>query len=1018
MDYLWEFFEGLDEVVYVSDMETNELIYMNAYLRKILGISSAEEYRGQKCQVLLQGSGIPCSFCTNQKRKPGEFVSWIHKNPIENRHFLIKDSIIPCEGRICRIEIAIDMDKEERGTESGYYARGEAVLNGCLQQLFTTLDPEEAIGRILAYIGKTFQCDRCQLFELENNRTVSNTYEWCADGIMAQKEALQNDPIEVIDWWMEKLRKNEVLIIEDVESIRTTHPASYALLKPQNISALVVGPISEENHVMGFVAVDNPNMDMIEMLTPLLNIIGYFLLSLIRRRDLLRRLNRLSYHDSLTGAYNRHAMLEHQKKELKGSSMGVVYCDITGVKRTNDSVGHAAGDQMICHCYELVHNALHTEWIYRTGGDEFVAVCLDKTADDFNTLVHDFQKQVRGDIYHVAVGYVWSDQQPLNLEMLISQADKVMYENKREYYAVKGMISGVARRKNEELELLEPKDDDSLFRQFMKLNYHDPESFFHSIEKENTSSYFYFGDMQRDVFYISDNMRNDFGFQSNVVPGLVRQWAQHISTAKFRDRYWKELEEMLENKRDVHDLHYQVRKANGETIWVHCYGILKWNEDKTLPLFFSGRVTHQDYNFVADPITNLPRGPAVFKRLNELQKNGKSCIVIGFSFNNITEINNIRGRNYTDRLLRSIADTLTNTLSDKMTFYRVEGMRGMAVVDSDCTETEGALVKQIRSVIENCYEEEGISLHNICSFGVMRYPYEGFSSENFLEHVVSLIRLAKNDLKQEYVEYSAATVQRIQNFSRMALALNRDVASGMQNFRIVIQPVVSADTGEIRGGEVLLRWNFEGRDISPAVFIPMLEKNDMIHLAGRWVFEQSVRNCIRLISYIPSFYLTFNVSLRQLADMHFADVMRETIARYHLGGAHLIAEMTESCLDEQPEELMRFVEMCKQIGIRIALDDFGSGYSSLRMLLRYPCDVIKLDRSLLEEIAESDEKLQFIRSIVYACHQFGRKVCVEGVETEVQRELIQQTGCDLIQGFYYFRPMEVADLFTLVSEKA
>ena len=106
------------------------------------------------------------------------------------------------------------------------------------------------------------------------------------------------------------------------------------------------------------------------------------------------------------------------------------------------------------------------------------------------------------------------------------------------------------------------------------------------------------------------------------------------------------------------------------------------------------------------------------------------------------------------------------------------------------------------------------------------------------------------------------------------------------------------------------------------------------------------------------------------------------------------------------------------MGIYIALDDFGSGYSSLRMLLQYPCSIIKLDRSLILEVTESEAKMNFIRSIVFACHQFGKTVCVEGVEYEEQNQVILNTGCDLIQGYYYYHPMELSDIYRLVSQSA
>lgn len=1016
MKHFAEFFEGLDETVYISDIENNELVYMNAKLRDSLGFSSHNDYLGKKCHMVLQGSNTPCSFCTNCKLKPGKFISWTHKNPILNQTFLVKDGMVISEGRSYRVEIAIDIDAENRGLESYYYSRTETILNGCLQQLFSTLNPELAVDRILAYIGETFSCDRCYIFEINKANTMSNTYEWCAEGITPQKELLQKEPLDSIDWWLKQFQKNEVIVIEDLEDIRTEHPISYALLKPQGISRLIAGPILEDKQLTGFIGVDNPNMHMMPLITPLINIIGYFLISQIRRRDLLSRLNNLSFHDSLTGAYNRNAMSEHYTNWLKKKSIGVVYCDITELKKTNDSLGHSAGDKIICHCYALIQKALHTDWIYRTGGDEFIAICPDSTEEAFLQLIQEFRICIKRDKHHIAVGYVWSDQHPLNLEVMISQADKFMYQDKHSYYAKKKLPTGVDHRTRLVLSEKFSENKQSLFHQFWTTSYHDVEALFQSITQENTSSYFYFGDIQQDVFYISDNMRDEFGFESNIVQGLFQLWAQHISTPNFQEIYWQDLKSMLEKARSVHDLRYQVRTASGKNIWIRCYGVLKWSEDKSTPLFFSGRITHQDNEFVVDPVTNFPRTSAIFNRLNELQKSGNQSLLIGFSLNNITEINNTGGRSYADRLLKNIGDKLMENLSGKMAFYRLDGMRCIALVDKTCTEHEDTLVDQIRTVIESCYYTMGISTHSPCSFAVMQYPYANFGPEDFIGHMISLIRVAKHETKKSYIDYSAVNIQHIQQMSKLSLALNQDVLNGMQNFRIVIQPVVDAKYGKIIGGEVLLRWVFEGKDISPEIFIPMLEKGEMIHLVGTWVFNETVRNCIRLITYIPDFYLTFNVSLRQLTDIHFTDVIQETLEKYHLSGSHLIAEMTESCLDEQPENLVHFVDMCNKIGMRIALDDFGSGYSSLRMLLRYPCNIIKLDRSLLEEIAESDKKLQFIRSIVYACHQFDKKVCIEGVENEEQNTLIQKTGCDIIQGFYYYRPMELTALYRLLSE--
>ena len=1017
MDNIWEFFEDLDEMVYVSDVQTYELVFMNRHLRNALGYTSHSDYVGQPCYAVLQGRSSPCDFCTNQNLEVGKFLSWTHKNPVLGKRFLVKDGSFFHNGRQYRMEIAIDVDADVVCRTPYYYARSETILNECLQQIFSSATPEGSIHNMLSYLGTTFSCDRAYIFEQQDEFVVKNTYEWCAENVSPQKAVLQSVPLSAIDWWMPPFERNEVIVIDQLEEIRAKHPEAYAILKPQDITSLAAGPIKVDGQVIGFLGVDNPNEQMMSLVTPLLNVIGYFTTSLLKRRDLLRRLHELSYYDQMTGALNRNALVERYGT-LNAQSIGVLNCDITGLKRINDAQGHEAGDRLICRCYNLIRDTLRDCMIFRSGGDEFTVVYSNCPEDVFHDHVSALQNQLRNHQLSLSVGYVWSDQQPLMLEKLVSQAGQAMYQNKRAYYDKNHALPG-AKHRDQLSDLPTPAfRSDGPFQDFLNIAYCDTEALFQSIAQDNASSYFYFGDMQRDIFYISDNMRDDFGFQDNVVPGLLKLWAKRISTPEFQDLFWQDISGMLREKRTLHDLSYRVRDIHGNNQWIRCYGMLKWDQEKTTPLFFSGRVTHQDVSFVIDPISNLPREHTAYRHLADQNTNGEKSLVIGFSLNGITEVNSTKGRSYGDRLLKKVADSLMENLSWKMYFYRLEGMRCMAIVHPIVfqSETKESLVEQLRSIIRDCYESMGISIQNTCSFGLMEYPCHDFTPEDLVDNLISLIRVARQEVKDQYVEYSAQSIQQIKQMSNMALALCQDVTHGMQHFRIVIQPVVAAGDGTAIGGEVLLRWTFEGRDVSPGIFIPILEKENMIHLAGRWVFGQAACTCARLHAYDPAFYLTFNVSLLQLSDSGFLPFMRDVLEKYQLAGSSLVAELTESCLDEQPKKLEEFVAECQKMGLYIALDDFGSGYSSLRMLLQYPSSIIKLDKSLVQEVTESDEKMNFIRSIVYACHQFGKAVCMEGVEDAGQNSIILDTGCDMIQGYYYYRPMEVHDVYQLVSE--
>lgn len=1017
MGKMWEFFENLDEMVYVSDIETNELVYMNRHLRESLGYATHEKYKGMMCYEVLQGSDKPCSFCTNDRLCLGDFVTWTHENPILNQRVLLKDTLIQEDGKNYRLEMAIDADSRESCNTPYYYARSETILNECIQQIFSTANAEESIERMLAYIGHAFSTDRSYIFEIHEDGLTSNTYEWCAEKVDPQKEILQKLPVAAIDWWVDLFADGQVTVIPDLEMIRSDHPEAYAILKPQNIHSLAVGPIKVEDEVIGFIGVDNPDIRMLPMLESFLRVIGYFTSTLLRRRDLLRSLNNLSYHDQLTGAMNRHALSTWYSNPVSNPA-GVIYCDISGLKQVNDTLGHKAGDSLIRRSYELIHKQVGTDLVYRAGGDEFIVLCLNCTQQEFLKKVHDLRKAIREKEYHIATGFSWSDELPVNLEKLVIQADQAMYEDKRQYYQISG--AGNSGEAEEKLGVAPKAEPISRFQKFLAISNYDNEVILQSMAQDNDSSYFYFGDMLGDLFYISDNMRDDFGFQSNLAPHLLDQWADRISTPEFRELYWQDIQGMLKEQRTVHDMRYQVRDVRGENQWIRCYGILKWDSNHRRPLFFSGRITHQDVNFVVDPVTGLPRDQVSYRQLEEIKRSGKKTIVLGFGLNGITEINSTKGREYGDRLLKKVGDALSEQLSARMYFYRLEGARCMAVVTPEMAQqhTAGELVDQIRQVVQACYQSMDISVRNVCSFGMIEFPNGEMTVKDVIGTLLSLVRVARQDPKQEYVDYSEKSIQQIRSMSNMILALADDVANGMRNFRIVIQPVVSAATGSPIAGEVLLRWKFEGRDVSPGIFIPILEKQGLIQAAGRWVFEQAVAACVRIHSYDLAFCLTFNVSMHQLSDPLLIPFMRETLQKYRLEGSSLVMELTESSLDNQPEELTHFVNQCEKMGIYTALDDFGSGYSSLRMLLQYPCSIIKLDRSLVGEAIETEAKLNFIRSIVFACHQFGKTVCVEGVETHEQNETIVDTGCDMIQGYYYYRPMELSDIYRLLSNLA
>ncbi len=1022
MDILFKYFEDAEEMVYAADMGSDELVYMNGSLRAFLGYRDREAYKGMKCYQVLQGMDAPCDFCNNEALLSGGFQTWAHENPVLNQRLIIRDKILECDGRRYRVGVWAEQNQSGLTKAEHYLTRRESVLNECLQIFFNAPDPEKSLEGLLRYLGQNFRGDRAYLFEIDEEGTTSNTYEWNAPKVTPQKELLQNIPISDIRYWIQGFNRGDIILIRDLEEIHRDYPAVYSLLKPQGIRSLMAGPIQEGGKLKGFIGLDNPDEQTLSLLEQVLRELGKYMIPQLKRRDLYQRFTQMSYHDMLTGAYNHNAMLEHTSGSETWRSFGAVYCDINGLKETNNTQGHDAGNHLIQECCRLMRKTLHTEWIYRVGGDEFVALYRDTDRHLMEKDMDALRLAILQSTCQVSIGSAWSDETPINMEQILDQAYAEMSREKNLYYAMMEMDkTGATASEDPGLIPTEEEEADSrqlVLRRFLSNAYCDMAFLLSVLGDENKTSYFFFGDMQQSVYYISENMRVKFGFTSNIISDLIHVWASRIEDPEILDRFWRDIDALLRKKQKYHDLRYQVYDANENKIWIRCYGQVKWSEDGTIPLFFAGRISQQDEDFVVDPLTNFPTESVLIKELERLQ-NTKGCHeAIGFSLHHITQINNNYGRDYGDNLICEITRKLSDTLSHEATFFRLSGMRFLGMVESHSQKKAEELISEIREMVDEYYHHMGVTLPTTCSFVLLHYPQDGMTPQDFVESAISLMKAAhQTPGDQMFLDDSQENIQKIKQVANMESRLMENILHGMEEFRIVVQPVVSAETGLPVGGETLLRWRFDGENVSPGLFIPIIERENMIHMVGRWVFEQAVRACVRLTTLMPDFYLTVNVSLQQLDDDGLVDFIRQTLKKYKLEGKHIVLELTESCMDSQPEKLETFVQDCTQMGLRIALDDFGSGYSSLRVLLRYPSNIIKLDRSLLLEMSDSMEKSSFITSIVYACHQFGKKVCMEGVETAFQKDLVKQAGCDLIQGFYCYKPMELDGIYQLIGRQ-
>ena len=332
------------------------------------------------------------------------------------------------------------------------YQNIETLVNEGLHIAMSHVLADDSLDVILSYLGKILKADRVYIFEKNVRGNDDNTYEWAREGVSEEKENLQDVPAEVCANWYQDLSEGKITIIKDLEDIKNQNQLLYEVLKVQNISSIVTVPLFEDGVPIGFYGVDNPPADMLDYTVNLLQMMGYFVLALLRQRNLQKELLHMSYNDDLTKVGNRRFFADTIQKMTDEDAVGFVHCDVTGLKRLNDSEGHQAGDKLLLQVTSILKEVFSKEQIFRLGGDEFVVLFRSSDYDLFQDKVLQImfqhkilqlrelsiQRQV-----NLAIGSSWVQNPGNKLIELLSEAEEKMYQDKAEFYR----CAGIDRRK-------------------------------------------------------------------------------------------------------------------------------------------------------------------------------------------------------------------------------------------------------------------------------------------------------------------------------------------------------------------------------------------------------------------------------------------------------------------------------------------------------------------------------------------------------------------------------------------
>lgn len=428
------------------------------------------------------------------------------------------------------------------------------------------------------------------------------------------------------------------------------------------------------------------------------------------------------------------------------------------------------------------------------------------------------------------------------------------------------------------------------------------------------------------------------------------------------------------------------------------------------------RHLHQQLEFqaVTDPLTGLlnRRGfyQAVENTLLRSERVEQSLVLLYLDLDGFKRVNDSLGHDAGDRVLRWVSEQLQGCLRSYDILGRMGGDEFTALLELEFPEQAAKIAEKLIERVSICQQVEGLDVMLGVSIGIATFPDCGSDLNGLLRAADIAMYEAKRAGRQQYRYYD----QEMNGRARSRLMLEDSVRTAIQNkdFTLVYQPQVSLADGRLRGVEALLRWQHPSvGDVPPGLFLPLLEEARLISQLSSWIYQQvAAQRLAWQATFDQELVLSVSLSSHQFNMPNLAAQLQQVFERHGLQGRQLEVEISEDSLTSNLEESGKQLKLLRQIGVRIALDDFGSGNCSLAHLRDLAFDTLKLDPQLIARLPGSARDAVMARSIIELCGHFDVLVVAEGVETSEQAQWLKANGCAYIQGPWAAQPMVAEDV--------
>ncbi len=543
-------------------------------------------------------------------------------------------------------------------------------------------------------------------------------------------------------------------------------------------------------------------------------------------------------------------------------------------------------------------------------------------------------------------------------------------------------------------------------------------------------------DMEDHVDAVFWTASHDFRELLHVSSAFERMWEMPVSALEADETAWSQ----RVHPEDIAGLRTQMRAAVNTAMPAQSYFRLRLPEERTrwvradiYPVSEDGAVSRvvsvcvdateernrlQQLHRLAniDSLTGLHNRNAIVEALDARCASGEPFAYLFVDIDRFKSINDTAGHTAGDTVLKALASRIQEALPPDAIVARPGGDEFTVILPGAFDHEQ--IARACRRLAIACHRPIAMDCKSIamtCSIGVALFPEHGSSPESLFISADMAMYAAKRAGRNTFRVFGEREKDELARAHLESELLN---AIRQNQFLLHFQPQYRVDSGTLVGVEALLRWNHPLLGLlGPGAFVPMLEESGLIVEAGHWIIREAVQAASRLSHAMPAVHsMAVNVSPKQFRDPRLVSVLRHAIKRCCIDPNNVTLEITESALIENVDDAQDVLSKVREMGVRIAIDDFGTGYSSLNYLTRFRPDVLKLDKSFVDNIATDEMMRIVVEGVIELAHKLGVTVVAEGVETAEQLDCLREAGCDKVQGYLLSRPVPLDSLLKTVTK--